>query len=145
MRAVYTDEAINIFIDLARKVGVQQACNELSYPSYPTGLKWVKNSGVTVPAAATARLSKLTEEALKIEDKYYLLNNLYAHYVKAAAQDNIIDLNLVRLTGGVRTLMESYKLVEGKLEEAVEIAVQEDSTFADMLKEFNNTPASIKE
>lgn len=130
----YSEEEIQVFLNLAKEEGIAKAIRTLGYPTFPTAKQWGIRYGVELPLNSLSQYANGMKQLYSHEEKLYLAQLLMDRIEEALGQDVLNADELKKLGEATKRAVETMNLVEGK---ATSITGTEDP--------FNNDLAALLE
>lgn len=155
---VYTDDERYAYVELARVVGLNEACRRLGYPSSGAASNWMKQFGVKPPPdSALMRRAREVKEVFGKHEKMVLLHELLeAVYVLIDPANPRLDAegnpkpwmpnDLKRMADTAAKVIQSMELLEGRATERQEIVDPTDVELRNLIEQFRGkNDAAIQE
>lgn len=139
-RIEYSEEQKNELVTLAQEVGVARAIRELGYGSYPTVKRWATQRGVELEVDPIKQKASRTHLWYKEEEKRVVaqagLERIF-EYLESheLSQDPLTPDDIKKLTDGIKRLVETMALIDGKPTNITQ-STDGDDAFTNLLKEF---------
>ena len=146
---VYTDDERYAYVELARVVGINEACRRLGYPSVGAGCNWMKQFGVRPPEdSALMRRARQVKEVFGKHEKMVLLHELLEAVYKLLDPVNSprrdedgnpvpwLPSDLKRMADTAAKVMQTMELLDGRATERQEIVDPTDVELRNLIEEF---------
>ena len=109
----YSDEEITIFVEMAQEIGVARAVRELGYPTFTSGMLWMKKRGVELPKSDVMETARAYSQFYKTEDLLAAVDGGMAVVEELFAQCDSAD-DAKKLSEALQKLANTRLLLEGK-------------------------------
>lgn len=156
---VYTDDERYAYVELARVVGLNEACRRLGYPSSGAASNWMKQFGVKPPPdSALMRRAREVKEVFGKHEKMVLLHELLESIYRlldpldTPRRDEDgnpvpwLPNDLKRMADTAAKVIQTMELLEGRATERQEIVDPTDVELRNLIEQFRGkNDAAIQE